>query len=276
MMTALQIEQHPSGFLRFLHRNRIRVDYRYCDTAAVKCVTYEHYHGKVNWTVIDRFVKAQRNRVLCAPSLALPADSGYKRFHSAELSRRMCENAAVFLLRAAEFRGVKAVLIDNSGDSVGLCEYLSDFCDPVYVVTAATEIYAAQAEYLLNERGAALRICGGTDCLKDADLIIAPEKLTQTLPCPTYSLILTGEKPSAQQNTTAISDYFIELPSKYKELCPGDLDEMYFASALFALTGARELGGEIFHRCGDGNTLHTRGSLTALFRKRLDCRIKCG
>ena len=121
MMTALKIEEHHKGFLRYLRRNRIRVEHRYCDAATLKCVTYEHYHGKVNWTSIDRFVKAQRNRVLCAPEMEIASNSGYKRFASSELSRRMCENAALYLLRTVMNPYVKVVLVDEEGDSAGLC-----------------------------------------------------------------------------------------------------------------------------------------------------------
>lgn len=269
MMTALHIEEHDGGFFRLLRRNRIRVEHRYCDSAQLKCLTYEHYRGRIGWTGIDRFVKAQRNRVLCDPDLPLPKDSGYRRYVSHELSRRMCENAALYLLRAAKVKGIKVVLIDNVGDRVGLTENLSDYCDPVYVVTGATEIYAAQAEYLLNEKGAALRICRGNTCLRDADLIIAPEKLTDTLCCPRDALILTGEIPGKTQNAAVIWEYFFDLPQKYRELCPGFLREMYFASALYAMAGARELGAELFTRCGDGVTLHTRESLVNLLKNRL-------
>lgn len=269
MMTALHIEEHDGGFFRLLRRNRIRVEHRYCDSAQLKCVTYEHYRGRIGWTGIDRFVKAQRNRVLCDPDLPLPKDSGYRRYVSYELSRRMCENAALYLLRAAKVKGIKVVLIDNVGDRVGLTENLADYCDPVYVVTGATEIYAAQAEYLLNEKGAALRICRGNTCLRDADLIIAPEKLTDTLCCPRDALILTGEIPEKTQNAAVIWEYFFDLPQKYRELCPGFLREMYFASALYAMAGARELGAELFTRCGDGVTLHTRESLVNLLKNRL-------
>lgn len=269
MMTALHIEEHDGGFFRFLHRNRIRVEHRYCDSAQLKCVTYEHYRGRVGWTGIDRFVKAQRNRVLCSPDLLLPQECGYKRYVSHALSRRMCENAALYLLRTVEARGIKVVLIDNSGDSVGLTENLSDFCDPVYVVTTATDIYAAQAEYLLNEKGAALRICRDSACLRDVDLIVAPEQITDTLFCPHDALILTGETPAVSQNTTAVYEYFFDLPQKYRELCPDFLTEMYFASALYAMAGVRELGAELFTRCGDGVILQTRQSLSQLFKKRL-------
>ena len=269
MMTALQIEEHDGGIFRFLRRNRIRVEHRYCDAAALKCVTYEHYRGKVNWQAIDRFVKAQRNRVLCPPDMILPADSGYKRYVSHELSRRMCENAALYLLRTAQCRGVKAVLVDPSGDSVGMTGYLAEYCDPVYAVSDAVDLYEAQAEYLLNEMGAALRVCRGKDCLYNADLIIAPQQLTEALPCPSNALILTGEKPAVPQNATAVYEYFIDLPSKLQQLCPPFLREMYFASALYATAQVRALGSEVFSRCGDGNILHTRMSLAETFKNRV-------
>lgn len=272
MMTALQIEDHKKGWKGFWRRNRIRVEHRYCDAATLKCVSYEKYRGKVNWTAVDRFVKAQRNRVLCPPELDLPRDCGYKRFESTALSRRMCENAALYLLRTSQLHGVKAVLLDHDGDSVGLCEYFARYCDPVYVISPAVEIYAAQSDYLLSEKGASLRLCRDKECLRDADLIIAPEKLSETLPCPPDALILTSEAPAAPQNAPTVYEYFFDLPSKYRKLCPDFLDEMYFASALYAMAGARELGAEVFTQCGDGVTLHSRPSLCEVLKNRVEAR----
>ncbi len=273
MMTALKIEEHNKGIMRYLRRNRIRVEHRYCDAATLKCVTYEHYRGKVNWTSIDRFVKAQRNRVLCAPDMDIAPASGYKRFVSSELSRRMCENAALYLLKHASDQRIKVVLADEDGDCTGLCEYLANYCDPVNVLSTATKIYATQGEYLLNEKGASLRLCRDKSCLHDADLIIAPKRLEDALPCPSDALILTGEAPAAPQNALTVYEYFFDLPSKFREICPDFLDEMYFASALYTMAGARELGGEVFTRCGDGVTIHTRGSLVEAFKNRLIRRI---
>ncbi|WP_316638150.1 hypothetical protein [uncultured Ruminococcus sp.] len=272
MMTALLIEEHKNGFLRYLRRNRIRVEHRYCDAATLKCVTYEHYRGKINWTSIDRFVKAQRNRVLCAPDMEIARNSGYKRFVSSELSRRMCENAALYLLRSVATPKMKVVLVDEEGDCAGLCEYLAQYCDPVNVLSPAAKIYAAQAEYLLNEKGASLRLCRDKACLHDADLVIAPRRLEEALPCPSDALILSGEAPAVPQNAATMYEYFFDLPSKFREICPDFLDEMYFASALYSMAGARELGGEVFTRCGDGVTIHTRASLTEAFKNRLISR----
>ena len=90
MITAVDIEEKSKkgiGRMLPLRSNKIRVEHLYCDKAAIKCVTYEKYRKTVNWGVIDRFVKAQRNRILCREELDLPAQ-GYKRFESFELSGR--------------------------------------------------------------------------------------------------------------------------------------------------------------------------------------------
>ena len=46
MMTALHIEEHEGGILRFLRHNRIRVEHRYCDSAQLKCIIYANGIGK--------------------------------------------------------------------------------------------------------------------------------------------------------------------------------------------------------------------------------------
>ena len=275
MLTALNIEEYTHeglwGKLRFFRRNRLRVEHSFCETAAVKSITYEHHHGRVGWASIDRFVKAQRNRVLCTEGMALPSELGYKRFESHELSRRMCENAALYLLRSLENTAVKTALIDPDGDCVGLCEALAAYSNPVYVVTQATSIYIAQAENLLSQMGAAIRVSRSDSCLRDADLIIAPGCLTEALPCGSSAVILSGEKPSADQLTPVVWKYSFDLARQYHAIKPPFLDDMYFASALYAMAGVRELETELFTRCSDGVTIHTRRSLLKQLTDRIGC-----
>lgn len=265
MLTALQIEEKKGGLLKLLRRNRLRAEHCFCDVATVKSITYEHYRGRIGWSAIDRFVKAQRNRLLCPPDIELPAELGYKRFESSELSRRMCENAAIFLLRRVE--GAKAALVDPDGSCGALCEELAEFGEHVTVFTADTQYYRRLEDRLLSEKGAALNIRKKPDCLRSADLIIAPGRLEGRLPCSADTVILSGERPAVSQPAPVIYDYYIELPMKLKELKPKYLDDMYFASALYSAAGVQELGAELFFRCGDGTTIHTRQSLSELLKK---------
>ena len=276
MITALNIEDHSreglGALVNLFRRNRLRVEHLYCDSAAVKSLTYERYRGRIGWASIDRFVKSERGRVLCPKSLDLPRESGFVRFESSSLGRRMCENAAISLLRAVNSRDIRVALVDRSGESSQLCESLIDFADPLYVVTEAADVYIAQAEYLLSKKGAALRVSRSRGCLSFADLIIAPGRIDDDPGCPSDAVILSGERPRAAQNATAVYEYFFELPKKYRDIKPPFLDDMYFASALYELAGAQELGGELFTRCGDGSVIHTRMSLTDKLRKRLEAR----
>lgn len=270
MITALNIcEYSDNSLFRMFRHNRIRVEHLYCDSAAVKSVTYEHYRGKFGWSAIDRFVGSQRSALLCDKDALLPKDCGYRRFESSALSRRMCENAALYLLRATSLPDVKVVLADSGGECLDLCEHLTEYADPVYVVTDAVGLYTEYAGYLLGERGAALRVSKGGGCLRDADLIISPERITRDMGCQPTAVILSGEKPSVPQNAPVIYDYYFDLSKKYRDLMPEYLDEMYFASALYAMSRASELGSELFTRCGDGTVIHTRMSLAEFLKKRV-------
>lgn len=266
MLTALHIEEHEGGFLSFLRHNRLRVEHSFCDNAAVKSITYEHWRGKLGWGAIDRFVKGQRGQLLCEKGTPLPPDSSYKRFESFELSRRMSENAALYLLREAG-RDVSVALIDEDGSHAALCEELVDRTRLPVVYTRATEFYIQQAQKLLREKGAAVKISRNVSCLRDADLIIAPERITEPLLCRPTAVILSGEKPTTAQNAPVVYDYYIELPHKLLELKPAYLDDDYFASALYTLANIHALGSELFYRCGDGSVLHTRKSLVQLLNQ---------
>lgn len=274
MITALNIEDYSregiASLFNLFRHNRIRAQHMYCDTAAVKSLCYERYRGKVSWASVERFVGSQSRQLLCPETLELPPESGLKRFESSALSRRMCENAAAALLRSAERRDVRTALVDITGESAQLCESLTDYADPLYVVTDAADVYIAQAEYLLSEKGAALRVSKSGGCLRQADLIIAPARIKTDLNCSADALILSGELPEVRQNAPVVYEYFVELPKKYQDIKPPYLDDMYFASALYALAGARELGSELFTGCGDGSIIHTRRSLTEALLRRLD------
>ena len=271
MLTALNIEDYTKKgagrIFNILRHNRIRVEHLYCDRAAVKSVTYEQRRGKVKWAAADRFVRGERRQLLCPEGLELP--DGYRRYTSGELSRRLCENAGLWLLRQMGDRRPSIVFIDGDGERAGLCSYLVDCTDRLRVVTKNPRLYLEEADRLLSEKGAAIRISTGADSLSDADLVIAPEAIDRDLGCAEDAVVLSSEPPTVSQRAPVIHSYTIDLPQKYRSVCPTYLDEMYFASAMYSLAGAHELGSAIFTRCGGDRILHTRMSLLEALKKRL-------
>ncbi len=273
MITAFQLSDNtasgPRALLHLFRRNRVRVEYLYCDSVALKSVTYERFRGRVNWTSIDRFIGGSRSKILCREDTLLAAERGYRRFSSDELRRRLCENAALYLLGALRAFDVSVALIDRVGDRIGLCSYLVDYSDKVTVVTEKPQIYLEEADRLMAEKGAVINVRKSVNSLKSADLLISPERISRDLQCAPDAVILSAAEPTVAQNAPVIYDYFFDLPEKYSRIKPVYLDEMYFASALYSLAGAHELGSSVFRRCTDGVTVHTRKSLTLLMQKRL-------
>ena len=128
---------------------------------------------------------------------------------------------------------------------------------------------AEEADRLLVEKGAVLRISTDRGAIGEADIIIAPERLTQPLGCSGEALIFSAAAPECPQPSPVIRQYSFDLPGKLCELCPDYLDPMYFASALYTLAGVHELGSSVFTRCCDGRVLHTRMSLLKQLRTSL-------
>lgn len=275
MLTALNIEDYTRrglwGILSLIRHNRIRVEHLYCDNAAVKSIVYEHRRGRISWSSIDRFVRSNRGRLLCAPAITLPAESGYRRYRDRELSRRMCENAALYLLGELQGARARVALIDDSGESAPLCAYLVAETDSLSVITRCPRLYLDEADRILDERGAVIRVSTSAD-LSEVDLIIAPGALREDIRCADDAIILSGEQPLVRQNAPVIYDYIFDLPDKYRSIRPPYLDEMYFASALYTLGGVHELGSSVFRRCYDGRVLHTRLSLLEHLKARLSRR----
>ena len=271
MLTALNIEDYTKKgagrVFNILRHNRIRVEHHYCDRAAVKSVTYEQRRGRVKWAAVDRFVKGERRRVLCPEELELP--DSYRRYASDELNRRLCENAGLWLLRQIGDRRPSVAVIDDAGEYTELCSYLVDSTDRVRVVTKNPRLYLDEADRILSEKGAAIRISAGADSLFDADLIIAPEAIDREIGCAGDAVILSSAPPKKPQNAPVIDRYTFDLPQKYRSVCPAYLDGMYFASAMYTLAGAHELGSSIFTRCGNDTILHTRASLIEALKNRL-------
>lgn len=274
MITAFHLSDRTSkgarAVLNLLRRNRIRVEHLYCDSVALKSITYEQFRKGINWTSVDRFITGHRNRILCPEDTYLPSERGYRRFTSDELILRLCENAALYLLRNIDADNIRVVLIDDSGEHAGLCAYLSDETDRLTVVTKTPRLYLSEADRLLRETGAVLTVSKSLTPMKTADLIIAPAPLTRDLHCAGDAVILSAFAPTVAQNAPVIHDYTFDLPPKYASLKPDYLDELYFACAVYILAGAHELGSAVFRRCSDGVTIHTRQSLVEQLRRRVE------
>ena len=80
--------------------------------------------------------------------------------------------------------------------------------------------------------------------IKDADLVIAPCLIQKRISLNKKSVVLTCEKPLVDLPSICYWSYTCTLPEEYRRLMDEDMDEMYFASALYS-KGRKYFLGEI-------------------------------
>lgn len=275
MLTSLDIKtpQYNSKLKNFLSKlmfDTMRVDIIRAGDLKLKQIEYINRSGKVNWKKIDKDVLAQRNRLLCKKTLELPKDLGYRRFSSCEFKQRLCTNLSISLLCRAERKDVNVGLLDLDASFTGLPKYLLKYTDSLVVVTNETNVYTQVCEELLNETGAPIRVSKSPRSLEVCDLIIAPNGLTNDVTLAKNAIMLTIKKPEKTYDATVIYDYQIELSEELLKVCPENLSQTYFASALYTMCHMFKLGSLLPTLCVSDNKVHTPSSLKVLMQNIVD------
>ncbi len=247
--------------------NKIRVEVRQAGDIKIKCIEYTDRKGRVNWKKLDRIVGTQQNRLLCDASLNLPKELGYIRFEDGEYKSRLCTNLAISLLCVFSKDNLNVGLIDEDANFVTLPKHLLRYTDNLVVVTKKGDVYAQVEKELLQEMGAPLRISKSTDSLSKCDIVIAPEYGGDFHSFKDGCLVLKTKKGKSSKEVTVLYDYFIRLPKKLSDICPGSLEETYFASALYSIGYRYELGSFVPSICESENSMHTFSSLKKLINK---------
>lgn len=274
MITALNIVKPSrktffSKTVPFVRGNKIKVDHLYSDFVAIKSITYTQNRKKANWNTIDKFVKAQRNHILCNEDIPLPKELGYKRFLSFDLNARLCTNLALYLLKyISKSEDITVGIVDDNALYEEFVYSIVNFTDKVCVVTKNYGAYVSLSNRLLDEKGAVIFITKNLSRLKDCDLIVAPELIKTPIQSKDSALILTAQKPKVTMNATTVYKYCFDLPADIKSAKPEYLDDMYFASALYSLSRVYKLGSIVPRILYSDNTVHTVSSLSNILKTR--------
>lgn len=242
MLTFLTIDKAES--LIFPIRHKICAEVKSVGGVDVKHIRCIHRRGRIPYEKIRKLSGKQSTCLLTKEDLVLPEESGLRRFCSGELSERLCLNMATQMLKELQKNtdNIKVAVYDPEGsvaDGVGV---LLKFTKSLTVVTRMTGIYSAEAERILDESGAVLKVSKRMKSLENAKLIIAPHKLKTQLPLSKDSVILTVSPPAVSQKGVVYYKYYFTLTDELKSLCPEGYESSYIASALYTLLGRFDLG----------------------------------
>ncbi len=266
MLTALHIvkKEHKNivgKFVSLITPDYITVETKSSGETQLKCVTYHSHREKVNFTKIDKYVKAQRNRLLCDEDTLLDESRGYKRFCSDEYKEYLCTNLALEMLSKFRNDYLKVGLVDINGDFMLYPELLLKYCDSLCVVTEQTDSYSELCDNLLYDTGVAVQLTKTKKSLEQCDFIIAPKTFDFTVSLKDRAVVFTTKKPEKRLLYTVVYDYCVELPQHLRQLKVDFLSDTYLSGALYTLCRMYELGELVPSLCVTQSCVHTAQSL---------------
>lgn len=124
-------------------------------------------------------------------------------------------------------------LYDPSGNYVNLVKEIIPFVRQINVVTNNQEKYVEEANYIMNEFGAAVLISNSTEWLSNSHIILAPEKIVKYIPSSVNTMILTAYKPAISLKGIVYYGYKVKLPKFYQKIKPAGISEELFIGALY-------------------------------------------
>lgn len=197
--------------------------------------------GNINLKKISHYAKISQN-ILCDKNLSLK-NTNFKRFENNDFNRIMMKNFIFTVLKSNELsqKKLKISFYDPNAGYSEFAKELFQYTSNITIVSNMPKFYENESEKILNEIGSGFIVSNSLEKLTPCDLLICPEKIKIPLPTMTSSLIFTVQKPLVNVSGTVINDYPVELPVKYREIKPTNIENNYFLSALYALCHQKEL-----------------------------------
>lgn len=262
MLTILSVDKADNGRL-FPLKGKLEIHEEILAHTQVRFIRYIHRRGGIPW---NKIVKAAGDEkfVLCRESLEIPPDFSLRRFSCNELRVRLSLNMALAALEMGKdkSKAVNVGIYDLSGKIADSADAFFKFTDSVTVVTKAVDLYGLQAQRIMEEQGAHLRVTRKLMGLENAHIVVAPDELKCRLPLRKQAVILTTRSPDILQNCTVLSKYHFVIENGVSEALPEGVDTEYFASALFTLEKRCYLGSLVPMAAKDGGFSHTLVSLS--------------
>lgn len=239
MFTMFTVEDKKlTGIKRLFsifYKDRIIESYLDGKKLAVRRITYINYRDRINWDAVRKLAGVQAGSLICSEKINFPKDSGLRRFCDNTFVKKMTCNFAYHTLNSMENpQKLNVAFVDADGSESEFLWKLCTLTDNLVAVTGNKEKYEILSEKMMEKQGVSLVYTNRLTRIRDADFVIAPCKIQKRIDLNKRAVILTSEKPQVEIPAICYWNYTCTLPEEYRRLMCEDMDEMYFASALYS------------------------------------------
>lgn len=246
MLTTLTVLDYSKGKKKynFFKRDKTHLEVVEYNNIQLVNITYYKYRDRIKWHKIKELAGNEGRCILCSKDIVFPPESGLKRYTTNLLKERITENTALEVIKRckAPTENIRIGLYDPQGEKSGIIRELLKYTGQVTVVTNATKDYYKIYKDIMRDTGAIIILKNNVKAFKDCHIIIAPKRISVTLPVSDKAVVFTSEKPAVCQSGIVYSSYIVALNESYKEIKPHSLSDEYFAQALYDKGRQHRLG----------------------------------
>lgn len=205
-------------------------------------ITAKTYRGIIPWNTVKVMAGKLKNRAVLPASATPDENCGIGAFEPKVLPERVLFNSAVKTLEkmALDPTQVFVSVFDENAYLVDLVENLVHLACRIQVITNCVSDYERLAQKLLNVYGLSLIISGRADNSVLTSTVIISAK-SSAVPLIFRGLLFTNERRRLM-NATVLTGDRITLPEKFEAHAPEGVNKLTYASALYELCSADELG----------------------------------
>lgn len=200
------------------------------------------YRGICPWEKVEEAAGALRSRVLLPPETILPPESLLRPFEPTVFFERLLFNTAADAIKKMRLDPcrVSVTVFDENAYLIDLVEKLVPLAFQLRIITNCGVAYEQLGAYLLERFGISLLVSSRADdsVLSSTFIISASGKAVPLI----FPGILFTNRKEKLMNAVVMSGKGFDLPEKYAELLPKNIEPAAFAGALYELCGADELG----------------------------------
>jgi len=199
-------------------------------------LTVFSYSGKCDYYSVREHLKAFSKSVIFAENCNLPSDSGIFEYSSNELKANMVLNTALILLGGiTNKRGLKLTVADKTGVFSDSLERIITLAGKISVMTENSLRYRFSSQEVYENFGAIVTVNEWSNAIPDTDIFIS-------LSSGGFSPLSIAVKNRVGNSFVTLKGSNFSLPDDLMRYKPENVDKYRFASALFSLSGVKQLG----------------------------------
>ncbi len=255
MIVTLSVknEENP-GWFRYIFSDKMILEEKHFKNIKLLNISVKSRKNKIKWKKIARIFKNKKINILCNDNIIIPENFALKRFYSANFQKRLCQNAAINILKLARAdpNKISISLIDKYGQYSENLDYLVRFSNKVSVITSNESLYTKKQAEIMRDYGASIVVSDKLDWLFSSCIVLAPDRIEKLLPIKKNCFIFTGEKSQFTNSVNIYYKYKVKVPYSYEKLKPDGIDSEDFLSAVFDEYNFKDMERLIPEQCLTG------------------------